>query len=222
MSTAKAECSKSMVGGGKRCTFCGRGKVNKDVCGKLLSRAGITAHYFCMLFSSGLSQNGKTEKEGILGFLPDDIMQEVKRGSRLRCSYCKKVGATIGCVMKNCKRMFHLCCGKENQTLHQFFDTFSSFCQSHRPKQDCPCDVQSNIVCSICMTTLNTIPSNDTLRAPCCRNHWYHRECVQRYATSAGLYFFKCPLCNNKDEFQREMLIHGIYIPDQAAVELVN
>ena len=37
----------------------------------------------------------------------------------------------------------------------------------------------------------------------------------QNYAKSAGLYFFKCPLCNNKDEFQTEMLTYGIYIPDQ-------
>lgn len=217
MSTVEPETSKSMDGKEKRCLFCIRGEVNEDIAGKLISKAGITAHYFCMLFSSGLSQQGKSEKHGILGFLPEDIKQEVRRGSRLRCNYCKMLGATIGCVVKNCKKMFHLCCGRENETMHQFFDTFSSFCKNHRPQQDVPSDDDPNIVCSICMNTVKATPSNDTLRAPCCRNYWYHRECIQRYASSAGLYFFKCPLCNNKDEFQTEMLTYGTYIPDQDA-----
>ncbi|XP_045175865.2 uncharacterized protein LOC123536603 [Mercenaria mercenaria] len=204
-------------GKGQVCVFCEQGSVCEETYGKLLSKAGVTAHYFCMLFSSGLSQNGKTEKQGILGFLQSDIMKEVKRGARLRCSYCRKIGATIGCVIRNCKKMFHLGCGRSNNTLHQFFGTFSSFCPAHRQQQDVPCDDDPNIVCSICMNTVTAAPSNDTIRAPCCRKYWYHRECVQRYATSAGLYFFKCPLCNNKEEFQDEMLTMGIYIPDQDA-----
>ncbi|XP_060566678.1 uncharacterized protein LOC132725559 [Ruditapes philippinarum] len=199
------------------CVFCEQGNISEETYGKLISKAGVTAHYFCMLFSSGLSQNGKSEKQGILGFLPNDIMKEVKRGARLKCSYCKKVGATIGCVLRNCKKMFHLGCGRDNNTLHQYFGTFSSFCPAHRNQQDVPSDDDPNIVCSICMNTVTAKPSNDTIRAPCCSKYWYHRDCVQRYATSAGLYFFKCPLCNNKDEFQNEMLTMGIYIPDQDA-----
>lgn len=205
-------------GGRQRiCVFCEQGDICHETYGRLLSKAGITAHYFCMLFSSGLSQNGKSEKEGILGFLPSDIVKEVKRGSKLRCSYCKKVGATIGCVIRNCKKMFHLGCGRTNKAMHQFFGTFSSFCPAHRMQQNVPSDDDPSIVCSICMNTVTAAPSCDTLRAPCCRKYWYHRDCVQRYATSAGLYFFKCPLCNNKDEFQDEMLNMGIYIPDQDA-----
>ncbi|KAK2147290.1 hypothetical protein LSH36_561g02059 [Paralvinella palmiformis] len=70
------------------------------------------------LFASGLSQNGSSDKEGIMGFLPHDIMKEVRRAARL--------------------------------------------------------------------------------------NH----------AVSSGLHFFRCPLCNDKDIFQKEMLKFGIYIPD--------
>ena len=32
-------------------------------------------------------------------------------------------------------------------------------------------------------------------------------------ADSAGWQFFKCPLCNNKEVFEREMQRFGIYIP---------
>ena len=54
------------------------------------------AHYFCLLFSSGLNQNGE-EHEGIQGFLPQDILKEWRRGQRLKCAYCKKGYATVGC-----------------------------------------------------------------------------------------------------------------------------
>ncbi|WAR19117.1 G2E3-like protein [Mya arenaria] len=190
----------------KECVFCDSSTNDKNMYGKLLTRAGLTAHYFCMLFASGLSQNGKSEKQGVLGFLPEDIRKELKRASRLRCSYCKKVGATIGCVVKNCKKMFHLGCGKENHTLHQFYDTFRSYCPAHRPMQDVASDPDPNITCSICMNTVPGIVGYKTLQAPCCKKYWYHRDCIQQYATSAGLYFFKCPMCNNKDDFQALML----------------
>ncbi|KTG47371.1 hypothetical protein cypCar_00012387 [Cyprinus carpio] len=37
------------------------------------------------------------------------------------------------------------------------------------------------------------------------------------YAHSAAMFFFKCTLCNNKDQFQQEMLRMGIYIPERDA-----
>lgn len=49
------------------------------------------------LFSSGLSQNGKTEKHGILGFLPADIMKEVKRGAKLVS--CLPLFCFVNCCM---------------------------------------------------------------------------------------------------------------------------
>lgn len=36
----------------------------------------------------------------------------------------------------------------------------------------------------------------------------------QQLALSAG-YFFKCPLCNNKKDFQTAMLEYGIFVPSQ-------
>ena len=35
-------------------------------------------------------------------------------------------------------------------------------------------------------------------------------------ALSAG-YFFKCPLCNNKEAFEAEMKLFGVYVPEQDA-----
>ncbi|XP_065078487.1 PHD finger protein 7-like [Ochlerotatus camptorhynchus] len=39
---------------------------------------------------------------------------------------------------------------------------------------------------------------------------------MAQFAQSAG-YFFKCPLCNNKDDFSQQMQQRGIYIPEKDA-----
>ena len=44
----------------------------------------------------------------------------------------------------------------------------------------------------------------------------FHLTCIQKLAVNSG-YFFKCPMCNNKDEFEAEMKKFGIYIPEQDA-----
>ena len=41
----------------------------------------------------------------------------------------------------------------------------------------------------------------------------FHKECIQKFASTAG-YFFKCPLCNNKEIFESEMQSFGVYVPD--------
>ena len=103
--------------------------------------------------SSGLNQEGEDE-EGIKGFLPDSIVKEWRRGSMLKCFYCKNKYtlhlleiqnktlantitryATVGCAHSSCKRGYHLPCGLENGSLQQFFGNFASFCSAHRPVQ---------------------------------------------------------------------------------------
>ncbi|KAJ8308853.1 hypothetical protein KUTeg_013727 [Tegillarca granosa] len=174
------------------CVFCKKQEDNEDFFGKLIRKCDLTVHYFCMLFSSGLGQGGKTE---------DDV----------------------GCVVGSCRRVFHFNCGRESGTLHQFYDSYRSYCEEHRPRQNNSVSDRlsfygtANTLCAICMMSVEARASNETLRAPCCRNSWFHRTCIQRHSTAAGLHFFKCPLCNNKEMFQAEMLKFGIYLPDQDA-----
>lgn len=56
----------------------------------------------------------------------------------------------------------------------------------------------------------------NTIKAPCCRNGWFHKWCLSEYAQNAG-YFFKCPLCQNEDIFRSELPNRGIFIPDKDA-----
>ncbi|XP_033216240.1 uncharacterized protein LOC117172427 [Belonocnema kinseyi] len=220
-----ASCQQATAG--KVCLFCGLTEDNELEYGKLYELGPIVTHYYCLLLSSMMEQRGRDE-QGILGFMSADIQKELRRGKRLACFHCKKVGATLGCCNSKCKRIFHLPCGLRNGSLHQFYGEFRSYCINHRPKQLIDSRVVEEVqnaestLCYICYDNVNYLDILKTLWAPCCKkNAFFHRKCVQQLANSSG-YFFKCPLCNNKKEFQEAMLEHGIFIPLQdASWELV-
>ncbi|KAM9465715.1 LOW QUALITY PROTEIN: G2/M phase-specific E3 ubiquitin-protein ligase [Clarias gariepinus] len=176
----------------------------------------ITVHYFCLLMSSGIFQRGE-EHEGIHGFLVDDIKQETRRSAKLKCMVCKKNGASVGCSIKSCRQMVHLPCGIQQEFIFQFTDLFPSFCRKHRPTQTCSSTPTLPLSCSICLEPVEPVLSYSVLKCPACHGSWFHRECVQNQAHSAALYFFRCTLCNNIDQFQKEMLRMGIHIPERDA-----
>ncbi|XP_012540883.1 dentin sialophosphoprotein [Monomorium pharaonis] len=211
----------------KACCFCNSKENDELEYGKIYEHDGIVTHYYCLLLSSNMEQKGNDD-EGILGFLAEDIQKELRRGKRLVCSYCKKIGATLGCCNIRCKKIFHLPCGLKAGSLHQFFGEFRSYCVNHRPKQKVDEHIVKqigsvdNVLCYICYDKVNADDFVKTLWAPCCKKDaWFHRNCIQQLALSAG-YFFKCPLCNNKKDFQKAMLEYGIFVPSQdASWELV-
>uniref|UniRef100_T1J9L2 PHD-type domain-containing protein n=1 Tax=Strigamia maritima TaxID=126957 RepID=T1J9L2_STRMM len=111
------------IRGVDKCAFCMTNSVDVLNLGKFERKDEITVHYFCMLLSSGLSQNGKDD-EGILGFLLNDIRSEIRRGQKLKCYYCRRNGATIGCSESRCQKKFHLPCAVAQKCLHQFTDAY--------------------------------------------------------------------------------------------------
>ena len=131
------------------------------------------AHFFCLLFSSGLDQNGDEEEE-IMGFRTRDILKEWRRGQRLKvsytyilwknssnqhayifqCVYCHKRYSTVGCPAKGCKKSFHLPCGLDNGGLPQFDDDFAFYCKgnSHsrtRNVEGLNLKIHANIRCTL-------------------------------------------------------------------------
>ncbi|XP_047287513.1 G2/M phase-specific E3 ubiquitin-protein ligase isoform X8 [Homo sapiens] len=164
--------------------------------------------------SSGIWQRGK-EEEGVYGFLIEDIRKEVNRASKLKCCVCKKNGASIGCVAPRCKRSYHFPCGLQRECIFQFTGNFASFCWDHRPVQIITSNnYRESLPCTICLEFIEPIPSYNILRSPCCKNAWFHRDCLQVQAINAGVFFFRCTICNNSDIFQKEMLRMGIHIPE--------
>ncbi|KAM9341595.1 G2/M phase-specific E3 ubiquitin-protein ligase [Symphorus nematophorus] len=178
----------------------------------------LSVHYFCLLTSCGVYQRGE-ENEGVFGFLVDDIKQEIRRSSRLTCSCCKKKGACVGCYVRSCRKMVHFPCGRKQKFISQFTGLFPSFCSDHGPSQSLcvGSDLSLPQTCSICLDSIEPVLCYSILKCPSCHASWFHRDCVQRQAHSAGLFFFRCTLCNNKESFQEEMLRMGIYIPERDA-----
>ncbi|XP_067014862.2 G2/M phase-specific E3 ubiquitin-protein ligase [Anabrus simplex] len=203
------------------CYFCKHTEDNEVLYGKFYTMEDIMIHYFCLLLSSNIEQNG-ADDEGILGFLMNDIRKEQRRSQRYLCVYCHRGGATICCSTNKCKKVFHLPCGLKRGSLHQFFGQYKSYCSGHRPVQRVPAPVlkqlqTGDINCTICFEEVPPTLCRDNLWAPCCsKNTWFHRNCVQAFAMSSG-YFFKCPQCNDKSHFEKAMLQYGIFIPEQDA-----
>ncbi|XP_073683462.1 G2/M phase-specific E3 ubiquitin-protein ligase [Garra rufa] len=200
------------------CSLCKRSDNIPEKYGEkiTLQEHNLTVHYFCLLMSSGICQRGE-EDEDVHGFLVDDIKKEIRRSSRLRCTSCKKVGASVGCSIKSCRQMIHMPCGLEQGFIFQFTDLFPSFCKKHAPSQSCVSSHSLPLSCSVCLESIEPVLSYNVLKCPACHGSWFHRNCVQHYAHSAAMFFFKCTLCNNKDQFQQEMLRMGIYIPERDA-----
>uniref|UniRef100_A0A8D2DR68 G2/M phase-specific E3 ubiquitin-protein ligase n=1 Tax=Sciurus vulgaris TaxID=55149 RepID=A0A8D2DR68_SCIVU len=167
--------------------------------------------------SSGIWQRGKGE-EGVYGILIEDIRKEVNRASKLKCCVCKKNGASIGCVAPRCKQSYHFPCGLQRECIFQFTGNFASFCWKHRPVQIIASNNYSDsLPCTICLEYIEPVPTYNILRSPCCKNAWFHRDCLQVQAINAGVFFFRCTICSNSDTFQKEMLRMGIHIPEKDA-----
>ncbi|NXF79536.1 G2E3 ligase, partial [Sclerurus mexicanus] len=201
------------------CVLCGRTDDCPEKYGEKKTYVGynLTVHYYCLLMSSGIWQRGE-EDEGVYGFLITDIRKEVNRAAKLTCNICKKKGASIGCVAPKCKRSYHFPCGIKRECIFQFMEDFRSYCWEHKPVQTLM-DEESRGAsqCTICLDLVDHLPAYTVLKGPCCKNAWFHRECLQYQALSAGIFFFRCTVCNNKDKFQKEMLRMGIYIPERDA-----
>ncbi|XP_026976821.1 PHD finger protein 7 isoform X4 [Sagmatias obliquidens] len=134
----------------------------------------------------------------------------------LICFVCKKKGAAINCQKDQCLRNFHFPCGQERGCLSQFFGEYKSFCGKHRPTQDIRWENVGEESCVLCCEDLAQA-SVENIQSPCCSQTIYHRKCIQKYAHTSAKHFFKCPHCNNREEFPQEMLRMGIHIPDRDA-----
>ncbi|XP_045213576.2 uncharacterized protein LOC123564236 [Mercenaria mercenaria] len=105
-----------------KCGFCHTGEEHESVCGSLhkdkIDGKVVCAHHKCMQYSACLVQY-KTDSFG--GFKKQEVIKEIKRGSRLICAICKadkgkkhKKGATSGCAWASCRKTFHYLCVSMN------------------------------------------------------------------------------------------------------------
>ncbi|XP_055614679.1 pineapple eye protein-like isoform X2 [Uranotaenia lowii] len=198
------------------CFICKSPEDDELMLGKFYSKWRIRVHYYCLLLTSNLIQSGDDDDVGIFGFMLKDIKQEEARIHSQKCYVCKQRYANISCCAKKCFRTFHTACGIRAGCLSHFIDTYQSWCDKH-VEMDSESDPHSEQeLCGICYDEMGPYKKVDSVAAPCCQNGWFHRRCVAQFAQSSG-YFFKCPLCNNKDDFSRAMSLRGVFIPEKDA-----
>ncbi|KAM4559443.1 uncharacterized protein phf11 [Odontesthes bonariensis] len=124
------------MGNGRKttCVLCRRSEETK-ITGALATKEQVTAHQNCLLYSSGIFCTDSPLLHDLFGFSVDDVLDEVKRGSKLACYYCKKKGATAGCENGRCKKSFHYPCAvQEGAGIFEDHENgkFGLFCLKHR------------------------------------------------------------------------------------------
>ncbi|NXI43491.1 PHF7 protein, partial [Galbula dea] len=131
------------------------------------------------------------------------------------CFICHQSGATITCREIGCEHNFHLPCAKKGGCITQYFGLYSSFCSDHCPQQTVKSAPEDKTECLICLELVEDSISYRNMVCPACEHAWFHRDCIQGQALSAGSACFLCPLCRDRDLFQAEMLRMGIRIPQR-------
>ncbi|XP_030036260.2 uncharacterized protein LOC115451975 [Manduca sexta] len=126
------------------CAFCQRDVDDELIYGKLYAIGDIQCHYFCVLLSSCLIQKGRDDA-GLFGFMYNDILAEIERSKKHKCSYCGRDGATLGCAVSQCRKQFHLPCGRERNAVSLFYGNYKSFCQNHARKQKIPDNIMEKV-----------------------------------------------------------------------------
>ena len=81
----------------------------------------------------------------IVGGAWRNIFKALNRAKQLRCNLCKKTGASIGCINKDCNRSYHYhCCLETGWTFNEKDIHFH--CDTHRSKEFLTNDAQESVI----------------------------------------------------------------------------
>ncbi|XP_018589378.1 PHD finger protein 6 [Scleropages formosus] len=126
---------------GLRCGFCHAGEEENETRGVLHVDNGkkVAAHYKCMLFSSGTVQLTTTSRAEFGNFDVKTVIQEIKRGKRMKCTLCGQLGATIGCEIKACVKTYHYHCGLQDKAKYienMARGIYKLYCKNHSGNEE--------------------------------------------------------------------------------------
>ncbi|XP_046765550.1 PHD finger protein 7-like isoform X3 [Gallus gallus] len=191
------------------CALCGQADVDPDICGHTLFETGIRVHEFCLTSANITSK----ARPGIEVLPLAAIARKVRQANKKQCCVCGERGAAITCAERGCARSFHLPCAKDGECITQYFGDYRSFCWEHRPQQATQEAPAQGTICLICLEPVGDSLSYHTMVCPACKHVWFHRDCIQQQALSAGTAYFECPGCRDYILFCEEMSNMGIHIP---------
>ncbi|XP_048396807.1 uncharacterized protein LOC125457114 isoform X2 [Stegostoma tigrinum] len=121
------------------CGLCMRSGESRET-GTLFTDGSIAAHQNCLLFSSNLVSHD-SDFDDFGGFLVEDIKKEIKRGRKLKCSSCRKKGATVGCEVKICRRSYHYPCAIHDEAAvieDEAQGIYRIYCKAHKKDMENP------------------------------------------------------------------------------------
>ncbi|XP_063045847.1 PHD finger protein 6 [Engraulis encrasicolus] len=126
---------------GLRCGFCHAGEEENETRGVLHADNAkkVAAHYKCMLFSSGTVQLTTTSRAEFGNFDVKTVIQEIKRGKRMKCTLCSQLGATIGCEIKACVKTYHYHCGVQDKAKYienMARGIYKLYCKNHSGNEE--------------------------------------------------------------------------------------
>ncbi|XP_042306402.1 PHD finger protein 11 isoform X2 [Sceloporus undulatus] len=89
------------------------------------------------LYSSGFVESDEHSSDSLdIRFDVASVVNEIKRGKRLICNFCRKKGATVGCEIKHCRRSYHYFCALCDDAAVQTDEVqgiYRVFCPNHDP-----------------------------------------------------------------------------------------
>ncbi|XP_064424837.1 histone-lysine N-methyltransferase 2A isoform X2 [Latimeria chalumnae] len=108
----------------RQCVLCLKyGDDNSNESGRLLYIGqNEWTHVNCALWSAEVFE----DDDGSL----KNVHMAVIRGKQLRCEYCQKPGATVGCCLTSCTSNYHFMCARTKSCV--FLDDKKVYCQRHR------------------------------------------------------------------------------------------
>ncbi|XP_065599605.1 histone-lysine N-methyltransferase SETDB2 [Cyrtonyx montezumae] len=119
----------------RTCAFCSEGEAGSIM--YIAKEQNIAAHQDCLLFSSGFVESEEYNPENLdLRFDVESVLNELKRGKRLVCNFCRKKGATVGCEERACRRSYHYFCALCDDAAIETDEVngvYRVFCSKHDP-----------------------------------------------------------------------------------------
>ena len=132
-SANKRSLRSSTVEKGAKCCFCPEGDIGKppngeesELLGPFVNsrgRATLYVHFDCACWAPQVFSDPRTSQFR-------GVYDEYRRGRQLRCSGCRGKGATVGCYVEKCKRVFHFRC-LDNAKAKKVSQFFAAFCKQH-------------------------------------------------------------------------------------------
>ncbi|KAM9204757.1 PHD finger protein 11 isoform 1-T1 [Mergus octosetaceus] len=119
----------------RTCAFCSEGEAGSIM--YIAEEQNIAAHQDCLLFSSGFVESEEYNPENLdIRFDVESVLNELKRGKRLVCNFCRKKGATVGCEERACRRSYHYFCALCDDAAIETDEVngvYRVFCPKHDP-----------------------------------------------------------------------------------------